>query len=54
MLEKEIKKVKKEQQKYYVSSLLEERLPDRESSIENSNNTLEKSSFSLVKKLIKK
>lgn len=54
LIENEIKELKKEQKKYYVPSMLEMARPDLLIDREVSKDALEKSSFTLVKKIIKK
>lgn len=53
LIEQEIKKLKKEKEKYYVPSILEIALYN-ERKDEKSTETLQKNSFSLVKRLRKK
>lgn len=53
LIKKEIKKLKKEQKKYYVPSVLEVTLYNSESN-DDHKDALEKSSFELVKRLRKK
>ena len=50
IIEKEIKKLKKEQTKYYVPSILEGARLDKMSTTSENKRALERSSFSLVKK----
>ena len=51
LLEKELKKLRKLQKEYYVPSVLEMAQYDLTKNEEKKNNSLEKSSFSLVKKI---
>ena len=51
LIEKEIKKLKKEQKKYYVPSILESANFSLVRSRDDSCNSLEKANFSLVKKV---
>lgn len=53
LIKKEIKKLKKEQKKYYVPSVLEVAVYVRETDHDN-NDDLDNSSFGLVKKIGKK